>query len=523
MNEPRFEEPIFQTHLHARSQRLPLQDGDLLAAVDIGSNSFHMVVARYVLGQLRVVDRLRETVRLADGLDAKGGLTGEARQRAFACLARFGQRLRDIPPQRVRAIATNTVRQLAAPQAFLMPAETALGHAIEVVSGREEARLIYLGVAHAQPPKPGQLRLVLDIGGGSTECIIGTGFDALERESLQAGCVVSTRRFFADGKLTRARWEQALVEVAAEFQQFAGVYRGLGWDEALGASGTNKAIGDICAAMKLTKGAVTAQALPPLRERLLQAKSIDDIDLPSLSEDRRPIIAGGLLVLEAAFTALGLTRMAVSKAALREGVLHDMLGRGSEADPRDASVAALMQRYGIDAAQAARVEATALQLFERVSGDWHLDADDRLRLAWAARLHELGLAIAHSQYQVHGAYVLAHSDIAGFSQQEQRFLAALVRTHRRRIPKPAFDALPERLLAAARHSAALLRLAVLLHRSHEPEALPSLQLAAHGDRLQLGLPARWLDARPLLRSDLDTEAQELSGLGLHLHLTETAG
>lgn len=516
-------EATTHTHLHARSQRLPLQDGDLLAAVDIGSNSFHMVVARYVLGQLRIVDRLRETVRLADGLDARGGLSAEARDRALACLARFGQRLRDIPPQRVRAIATNTVRQLSAPLAFLMPAETALGHAIEIVSGREEARLIYLGVAHAQPPKPGQLRLVLDIGGGSTECIIGTGFDALERESLQAGCVVSTRRFFPDGRLTKARWEQALVEVAAEFQQFAGVYRGLGWDEALGASGTNKAIGEICAALKLTKGALTAEALPQVRERLLRAKRIDAIDLPSLSEDRRPIIAGGLLVLEAAFSALGLTRMAVSRAALREGVLYDMLGRGSEADPRDASVAALMQRYGIDAVQAARVEATALQLFERVARDWQLDADDRLRLAWAARLHELGLAIAHSQYQVHGAYVLANSDIAGFSQQEQRFLAALVRTHRRKVPKSAFDALPERLLAPARRDAALLRLAVLLGRSHEPEALPDLQLFAHGDRLELALPARWLEARPLLRSDLENEVQEMAGLGLRLQLTETAG
>ena len=195
--------------------RLPLQDGDLLAAVDLGSNSFHMVVSRYLLGQLRTVDRIRETVRLAEGLDRKGGLSPEARDRALDCLARFGQRIRDIPPQRVRAIATNTVRRLAAPQSFLMPAESALGHAIEVVSGREEARLIYLGVAHAQPPKDGHLRLVIDIGGGSTECIIGSGFEAIERESLQVGCVASTRRFFPGGKLTRKRWREALAEVTA--------------------------------------------------------------------------------------------------------------------------------------------------------------------------------------------------------------------------------------------------------------------------------------------------------------------
>jgi exopolyphosphatase/guanosine-5'-triphosphate,3'-diphosphate pyrophosphatase len=502
------------THLFARSAALPLQDGDLLAAIDLGSNSFHMVVARYVLGQLRTVDRLREMVRLAEGLDARRGLTPEVRDRALACLARFGQRLRDIPPQRVRAIATNTVRQLANPEAFLVPAETALGHAIEVVSGREEARLVYLGVAHAQPPRPDQLRLVIDIGGGSTECIIGSGLEPLERESLQAGCVASTRRFFADGKLTKKRWAEALTEVTAEFQQFAGVYRHLGWDEALGSSGTNKAIGEICAALKLTKGAVTAEALPMVRDRLLAAGRIDAIDLPGLSDERRPIIAGGVLVLEAAFDALALKRMAVSKAALREGVLYDMLGRGSGADPRDASVLALMLRYGIDAAQAARVEATALQLFDRVAQAWRLQPDDRLLLAWAARLHELGLAIAHSQYQVHGAYVLEHSDIAGFSQQEQRMLAAMVRAHRRHVPKSAFDALPERLLASTRRITALLRLAVALHRSHEPDALPDLRLVADGDRLTLALPRSWVEARPLLASDLATEAVESAGLGI---------
>ena len=276
-----------------------MQDGDLLAAVDLGSNSFHMVVARYVLGQLRVVDRLRETVRLAEGLDGKGGLSPEVRQRALECLARFGQRIRDIPPQRVRAIATNTVRALAAPQAFLVPAETALGHAIEVVSGREEARLVYLGVAHAQPPKDGQRRLVIDIGGGSTECIIGSGLEAIERESIQVGCVASTRRFFPNGKLSKKRWKEALTEVSAEFQQFAGIYRALGWHEALGSSGTNKAIGDICAAMKLTKGAVTAEALPVVRDRLLLAgahrrhRPALPVGRPPADHRRRPAGARG--------------------------------------------------------------------------------------------------------------------------------------------------------------------------------------------------------------------------------------
>ncbi|RBC44355.1 exopolyphosphatase, partial [Xanthomonas oryzae pv. oryzae] len=366
----------------------PLRDGDFLAAIDLGSNSFHMVIARCLMGQLRVVDRLRETVRMADGLDGKGGLSNEARQRALECLARFGQRIRDVPSLRVRALATNTVRQLRSPQAFLMPAETALGHAIEVVSGREEARLIYLGVAHAQPPKPDQRRLVIDIGGGSTEFIIGRGFQTLERESLQAGCIASTRRFFPGGKLSKKKWKDALTEIGAEFQQFAGQYKALGWHEAIGSSGTHKAIGEMCAAMKLTKGAITAQALPALRDELLKAKRIEDIQLAGLAAERRPIIAGGILVLEAAFQALGLEKLMVSKAAMREGILYDMLGRGGENDPRDSSVASLVQRYGIDEVQAARVEATACRLFDQVCESWQLDGDDAQVLRRAARLHE---------------------------------------------------------------------------------------------------------------------------------------
>jgi exopolyphosphatase/guanosine-5'-triphosphate,3'-diphosphate pyrophosphatase len=502
----------------AESISAPLQDGDLLAAIDLGSNSFHMVVARYMLGQLRTVDRLREMVRMAEGLDSKGGLDAEVRQRALECLARFGQRIRDIPPHRVRAVATNTVRSLASPQAFLVPAETALGHAIEVVSGREEARLVYLGVAHAQPPKQDQLRLVIDIGGGSTECIIGSGFEAIERESLQVGCVASTRRFFGNGKLSRKKWRDALTEVTAEFQQFTGTYRALGWDESLGASGTNKAIGAICAEMGLTKGAVSADALPQVRDRLLQAERIEDIDLPGLSAERKPVIAGGLLVLEAAFDALGLQRMMVSKAALREGVLHDMVGRASDDDPRESSIAALMLRYAIDAEQARRVEGTALRLFDQVAADWNLSLDDRLMLSWAARLHELGLAIAHSQYHVHGAYILDHSDIAGFSRQEQQFLAALVRTHRRKVPKSAFEALPDRLLPAVHRNSLLLRMAVLLHRAHESQEIPRLRATASERRLDLVLSKRWLDPRPLLRADLAGEPGDITPLGITLVL-----
>lgn len=495
-----------------------LQDGDLLAAVDLGSNSFHLVVARYTLGQLRIVDRIKETVRLAEGLDANGGLRPDVVQRALDCLARFGQKLRNIPSPRVRAIATNTVRQLRNPQAFLLPAETALGHGIEVVSGREEARLVYLGVAHGHPPGKSR-RLVIDIGGGSTEFIIGDGLVPVERESLQMGCVATTKRFFANGKLSRKRWRDAQLEMAAEFQQFAALYRQRGWKEVFGSSGTIKAIGEICEAMGQGKGGViTAEALEALTERLLGFETLESVKLPGLGAERQPVIVGGMLVLATAFSSLDIRRLTVSATAMREGILQDMVGRSSADDPRDASVEALAIRYAIDAAQAERVEATALSLFDDVDVDWGLEAPERQMLGWAARLHELGLAIAHSQYHVHGAYVLEHSDIAGFSRTEQQFLATLVRNQRRAIKLTSFEVLPDRVAPAAQRCALLLRLAVLLHRAHEAGKIPGLRLKVTSGGLQLRLSKAWLEGHPLTRADLENEKAYLQAIGYRLEI-----
>lgn len=495
---------------------LPLKNGDMLAAIDLGSNSFHMVVAQQQLGQLRIVDRLREMVRMAEGLDAKGKLDRKVEDRAIACLERFGQRIRGIPAVHVRALATNSVRALAEPQSFLVRAEAALGHAIEVVAGREEARLVYLGVAQANPTRDGSLRMVMDIGGGSTETIIGRGLDPIERESLQVGCVATTRRFFSDGKLTRKRWRQGLIEVAAEFQQFALTYRQLGWSEAIGSSGTIKAIGKVCKEMKLTNGEITPVALWTLREHVLSFGSVDEIELPDLNEDRKPVIAGGILVLEAAFSALGIREMRVSKDAMREGILYDMAGRFGGVDPRESSIDALMLRYGVDTAQASRVDKTARSLFKQVAKTWKLDSDDMARLSWAARVHELGLAIAHSQYQVHGAYVLQNSDMAGFTFQEQQQLACIVRNQRRSISRSSLAALPDRVRLSTRRLVMLLRIAVLLHRSHEDERIKRKRLIARGNSLTLELNERWLDARPLLRTDLESAPEELKGLGIKL-------
>ena len=494
-----------------------LAENELLAAVDLGSNSFHMIVARHTLGQLRVVDRLRESVRTASGLTERGELTQEALWRSLECLERMGQRLRNIPPNRVRAIATNTVRQLRNPQSFLVPAQTALGHRIEVVSGREEARLIYLGVAQGLPPRSSR-RLVVDIGGGSTEFIIGEGFEPLERESLQMGCVATTRRFFGTGRLSRKRWKEGLTEISAEFQQFASIYRARGWKDAIGSSGTVKAIGKIIKGMKLGRGEITLEGLAAVREALLAFEDIDAIQLPELSDERRPVIAGGVLVLEAAFNELGLTQMKVAQTAMREGVLYDMLGRVALRDPRDGSIQAMAQRYGVDAAQAARVEVTALALFDQVAEAWKLGEDERLSLAWAARVHEIGQAIAHSQHHVHGAYLIEHSDIAGFSNQEQQFLAALVRSQRRGVHKSVQAGAGGRDPLTTLRCVALLRLAVLLHRSHDPAGLAQFSAEVSERGLRLTLPTSWLVQHPLSRADLATEQELLQESGFDLAL-----
>ncbi|TBR38991.1 MULTISPECIES: Ppx/GppA phosphatase family protein [Dyella] len=497
--------------------QIQIKDGELIAAVDMGSNSYHMVVARVEHGEPRVIDRLRDTVRMAAGLRADGTLDAEHRARALNCLARFGQRIAGLPSIRVRAVATNTVRRLASPQSFLTAAEAALGHPVEIVSGREEGRLIFLGASHDLPSSR-ENRMVIDVGGGSTEFIIGRGLAPLHTESVQAGCIASTLRFFPGGKLNRKRWQRARSEIGVLLQQFAEDYREAGWVEAFGSSGTAKSIGAVVQAMKFSDDGVTPSSLASLRDALIDQGQISAIKLPGLTEDRAPVIAGGVVIFEAAFEALGIERMRVCESSMREGLLWDLLGRAGGTDPRTASIDAMANRYGVDRAQARRVESTALMLFDQVAKAWKLDAEDREWLSWAARVHEIGLAIAHSQHHHHGAYILRHADIAGFSRQEQQFLAAIVESHRRKPDRSLFSALPQRYRVLARQITALLRLAVLFRRARRPESLPQMQLAATAQRLRLSVPSQWLDQHPLSEADLEQEQGPMAELGLVLEI-----
>ena len=501
----------------SHGDQIQIKDGELIAAVDMGSNSYHMVVARVEHGEPRVIDRLRETVRMAAGLRADGTLDAEHRARALNCLARFGQRIAGVPSSRVRAVATNTVRRLASPQTFLTAAEASLGHPVEIVSGREEGRLIFLGASHDLPASR-ESRLVIDVGGGSTEFIIGRGFAPMHTESVQAGCIASTLRFFPGGKLNRKRWQRANNEIGVLLQQFAEDYRESGWVEAFGSSGTAKAIGSVVQTMRFSDDGITPASLAQLRDALLAQGQIETLKLPGLADDRAPVIAGGVVIFEAAFEALGIERLRVCESSMREGLLWDLLGRAGGSDPRTASIDALANRYGVDRAQARRVESTALMFFDQIARIWKLDAEAREWLSWAARVHEIGLAIAHSQHHHHGAYILRNADLAGFSRQEQQLLAAIVESHRRKPDKATFSALPQRYRQLARYITALLRLGVLFRRARRAESLPQMQLAATTQRLRLTVPAAWIDQHPLSEADLEQEQAPLNELGLLLEV-----
>ncbi len=498
------------------SRNARIRDGDLLASVDLGSNSFHLLVARCERGEPRPIDHLRENIRLAAGLKADGSLDPTRRNAALQCLARFGQRLASLPSERVRAVATNTIRQLRTPLPFLRQAERALGHVIEVVSGHEEARLIWQGVAHTLP-RSRERRLVVDIGGGSTEFIVGRGLEPELTESVQIGCVASSLRFFPDGRITPKRWQRAQEEMGMVIQQFAAEYRGKGWSEAWGASGTVRAIATIAGTMGGEADAITRAPLRRMRDALLQAGSVGRIALPGMSKERRPIIAGGIAIVEAMFAALDLEWLGVSDGAMREGLLWDMLGRAAGHDPRTASIRGLAQRYGVDQAQALRVQSAAMRLFDIVATEWQLDARAREWLAWAAYVHELGLAISHSQHHRHAWYILRHSDLAGFNTLDQQVLAAIVCNHRRKLVPELLAAPPDRLREPVKRVTALLRLAVLLCRTRDATIWPR-RVSARPNGLVLNIPKSWQRRQPLTLADLRNERTALRELGVRLVL-----
>ncbi|MCC5863492.1 MAG: Ppx/GppA family phosphatase [Wenzhouxiangella sp.] len=501
-----------------------MDDRQLFAAVDLGSNSFHMIVARLDNGQLRVIDRIKDMVRIGGGLDSRGRLDGETRERAIASLARFGQRIAGIPDQQIRAVGTQTFRRLRNPAAFLVVAETALGCPIDIVSGREEARLVYLGVGQGMPAPAGK-RLVIDIGGGSTELVVGASpAEPGLAESLGFGCVAVTRSLFPDGRVTAARWQRGLRQIGAELQAHAESFRRFGWDEAVGSSGTIRAVADMITELDPEhRRSVTPAGLAELRRLTLDVGDTSKLELASLSEQRRPVIAGGMVVLEAVMNVLEISELAVSDFALREGLLHDLLGRLEDRDPREQTVRAMGERYKVDRRQAERIDDWTRTAFEQVAEAWALSTVHADMLHWISQLHEIGLAIAHDNDHLHAGYILEHADMPGFGRQEQQFLACLARLQKRRILSEELSRLPARLQGSARRLLALLRLGLAMNRARNDRNLTDFGVSANAELLSLALPTGWLDAHPLTRQDLEFEQQQLERIGIALTLRELDG
>ena len=476
-----------------------------LAVVDLGSNSFRLEIGRVEGGQIYRQDTWRETLRFGAGLDNQGRIKPAAIKAAIECLQRFRERLSGVHPSAVRAVATNTFRVARNAAEFLPLAERALGFPIDVISGHEEARLIYLGVAHVLPPSTAP-RLVIDIGGGSTELIIGRGLEPERLESLKIGCVGISQRFFPNGDVSSAAFEAAETASRVEIEAIASEFGPSHWRDAFASSGTAAALAEILEQNAFSPRGITPVGLARLKKRLIQAGNVTRLHLTALKPERVPVLAGGLAIMSATVAELRIPRIDPVGGALRLGVLYDLLGRTIDEDVRKLTVERFVDRYRIERAHAARVSALAVALYRRVAPV--RDPAQTLLLSWAALLHEIGMSVAHLGFHKHGAYIVQHADMPGFSAGEQSRLAILVYGCRGGLAKVG-AALGDPQL---RVQLLALRLAVLFHHARTIIALPRIQLSG-GARIGLGMSERWLAQHPLTAHLLAKERRQWKELG----------
>ncbi|MGZ5029353.1 MAG: exopolyphosphatase [Methylobacter sp.] len=499
---------------------MPKKPPETVAAVDLGSNSFHMIVCSLTNGNLQTLDRLKEMVRLASGLDKKNYLDTDTQERALGCLERFGQRIRHFPPESVRVVGTSTLRQAKNSQQFLEKAEKALNHPIHIISGIEEARLIYQGVAHSLGSNA-NLRLVMDIGGGSTEYIIGSGDTPKVKESTPMGCVVVSNAFFKNGKLSREAFTQATLFAEQQLEPIQKQFQRKNWDEAIGASGSLKAIDKVLQAKNWSNNGITMEGLEHLVAHINQCSHIDELNLPELDSERLPVFVGGVAIVYATFKSLGIEQMTVSDGALREGLIQDLLGRLYDHDIRSATVHAVADRYHIDKEHALRVKRTVSyildQLGENFCGPNHEHVVQFLN--WAVDLHEIGQDIAHSQYHKHSAYVIENGDLSGFSRQDQVLLSTIVKSHRRKISRSLFKELPSPWNVDALILTIILRLSVLLHRNRQEHDRTDFKISLTKSKVRLQFADHWLAQAPLTHADLIQEADYLKSAGFKLEFS----
>ena len=485
----------------------------LVAAIDLGSNSFHLIVARVDQGEIRPVERLGEKVQLAAGINENNDLTPEAMERGYKCLEQFAQYLSGYNFQAIRVVGTNALRKARNSDVFVAKAREILGHPVEIIAGREEARLIYLGVAHTQADDK-ERRLVMDIGGGSTEFIIGERFEPKLLESLHMGCVVFTDRFFNNGELNPQRFQSAYYAARLELLNIEQEYSKIGWVDAIGSSGTIRAASSILQAMGEGE-IITRKKLELLKKKTLKFSQTKRVRFPGMKADRQSIFPAGLAILMAGFDALGIERLRYSDGALREGVLHEMLGRDHHENVRQRTIRALMSRYHVNRHYAERVKNHARRCFTMVAHVWDLNDADLELLSWAAKVCMIGLDISHTQYHRHGAYLISHSDLMGFYKDEQRQLATLVAGHRRSISKSLLADWPKSTAKKLMHLVILLRIASVLSLGREEiEHHYIIEVSNH--TVSLFFPDGWLEKRPLTAAHFATERSYLVKAGWKL-------
>ncbi len=477
-----------------------------LAVVDLGSNSFRLEIGRVEGDQIFRLDTWRETIRIGAGIDAKGMLTAKARREALACLTRFRERLSGLHPSGVRAVATNTFRVAKNAGDFLPRAEAALGFPIDIIGGHEEARLIYLGVAHVLPASS-EPRLVIDIGGGSTEFIIGRHMTPERLESLKLGCVSMSQRFFPDGALRAENFVAAETHARAEIEAIAGAFGREHWQEAFASSGTALALAAILEENGLSAGGITPEGLARLRKRMVGAGRISRLSLEGVKPERGPVLAGGFAIMAAALVELRVPRINPVGGALRLGVLYDLLGRSSKRDSRAVTVESMLERYHCDRPHAERVAKMARELYLKASPK--PDPQAAQRVEWAGLLHEIGYTVSHLSFHKHGAYILENADMPGFSAQEQHQLAWLVLGCRGGLSKMS------RMLSEHDATAQILalRLAVLFHHARRAIDRPRIVLRV-GATIAFGTSRSWLAAHPLTSHLLSVERGEWADLGI---------
>ena len=498
-------------------RHLSSEESDFVAAVDLGSNSFHLVIGKLDEGRFLVVDELREMVRLSGGLDEQLNLTAEAQLRAVDCLKVFEQMVRDIPSSNIRAVGTNTFRKARNIKQFLPIAERALGHSIEVITGHEEARLIYTAVTYTLPRRKSKRYMVVDIGGGSTEVVCGTGRSHEFVESLYIGCVAYTRKHFPDGLISRERMNQAVVDALLEVRTCHPALRNFGWDVAIGCSGTIKSIATSLMLMGWGNGKITRSNLQKLCDKVVEKKHVSELTKLGFEPQRCEVLPGGLAILVALFTRLKIQEIEISEQALREGVIYDLIERLHDEDARSKTVRTLMNKWSVDRSHARRVTKTALNIYNLVAESWKIDIPNAANmLTWAAQLHEIGLTISHAGYHKHGAYVLQHSDLEGFSRPEQQTLGLMVRLHRRKFRTKVLNSVALMPRDVVLKLCIVLRLAVLLHRSRSSRLLPKITCSVSDRGFCLNFPDGWLDDHPLTFKDLIREKTYLQNAGYNL-------